>query len=46
MKTRFTLVAAAVALAFGQMPLTASAQTAKPAAPAAAPTPAKSPVTA
>lgn len=38
MKTRTTLVAAAAALAFAQLPLTAAAQNAKPAAPASAPT--------
>ena len=38
MKTRTTLVAAAVVLAFAQLPLTAAAQNAKPAAPAASPT--------
>lgn len=38
MKTRITLVAAAAVLALGQLPLTAAAQNAKPAALASAPT--------
>ena len=44
MKNRITLVAAAVVLALGQMPLTATAQSAKPAASAAAPAAAAAPV--
>ena len=46
MKTRITLVAAAVVLALGQLPLTAAAQNAKPAASASAPTAAAAPATA
>jgi hypothetical protein len=38
MKTRTTLIAAAAVLAFAQLPLTAAAQSAKPAAPASATT--------
>ena len=49
MNNRLTLVAVAVVLALGQLPLTAAAQSAKPAAPAtaaSAPASAKAPVTA
>jgi hypothetical protein len=46
MKTRITLVAAAVMLALGRAPLTAAAQDAKSAAPATAPNVANAPATA